>query len=103
MSFVPHLTDPDHGPVRETVFTELFRGARPDEAGVAAIRDARYKVLREYRRSGRPRDQFFDLEQDPFEQTDLTRAELTAEQQKRYEALCAEIDRLRASGPKANK
>lgn len=95
VSFVPHLREPGHAPVRSTVFTELFQGDRPNERSTAAIRDARYKLIRRYRGTLAPKDRFFDLEQDPFEQRDLGRRDKTKAQAAALKALQAEIDRLR--------
>ena len=100
VSFVPHLKDPEHDPLRTTVYTEIFSGNRPDRNNTVAIRDARYKLIRRILRFGKPRDQFFDLEKDPFEQENLIRSKMSAEQKQRHAALGAEIDRLIASAGK---
>ena len=96
-SFVPHLTSARHGTIRNTVFSEIFQGNRPEQSGQAAIRNERYKLLRNYRGGGRPLDRFFDLQEDPFERNDLMRDDMSPLHTKQYLALKQELERLRAT------
>lgn len=57
-----------------------------------AIRDTRYKLLR-----FNLIEEFYDLENDPYEHDNLLERELTAEENEAFVALWDEVARLRAS------
>lgn len=69
VSLVPYFLDPLRPSLRETVFTQTFtpNGDGPYTENDRAVRNARYKLIR---RIGEP-DELYDLDQDPFEDTDL--------------------------------
>jgi hypothetical protein len=102
LSFAPYLANPAQQPLRNIAFSEAFYG--PDyraaaETGFTAVRDDRYKVvqlLSEFAgQDGFPKDEMYDLIEDPFEATDLLLGTLTPAQQARYDFLTAARDALR--------
>ncbi|KAA3606742.1 MAG: sulfatase [Planctomycetota bacterium] len=71
VSVLPYLTHPQQPSIRETVFAEIF-GLGTNPLTVPAgktIRDSRFKLLR----FDSGREEFYDLQQDPFEQENLLR------------------------------
>ncbi|MFT4538938.1 MAG: arylsulfatase B [Planctomycetota bacterium] len=69
ISLVPYFSNP-HLNLRETVYSEIFSpngSVLPIADHRRAIRDRRYKLIRE---NGQP-DEFYDLLQDPFETSNL--------------------------------
>lgn len=93
VSFLSALSNPGAPSPREWIFADVFRGdsGRSDLASYA-MRDEQYKLLR-----FRGTEAFYDLRADPYESDDLLLGELSAEQHGAYEALKAEIERLRTS------
>lgn len=89
VSLVPYLTNAAQAGLRQTVFTEVFTGDVP-QAGSSAIRDERYKLIRV-----NGVEQFYDLQQDPFETQNLAPATLSPVAYQRYVDLACEIARLR--------
>ncbi len=71
ISLTPYLAAPSTPSLRWWVYTEIFNpnGFGPLLNGRAAIRGERYKLIRTA--YGTPEDEFYDLELDPFELTDL--------------------------------
>lgn len=65
VSLVPYLTSPSQTPLRRTVFTEIFDGSAP-QAGASAMRDSRYKLIR-----NNGVDEVYDLAQDLLEMQNL--------------------------------
>jgi arylsulfatase A-like enzyme len=96
VSFVPYLSNPGHASLRSTVFTEEFDGSIPNANGQAAIRDARYKLIRRYPQPGP--EELYDLLRDPFEISNLIGGPLTREQRVAYHRLAAELEKLRPTG-----
>lgn len=92
VSFVPCLANPALA-VRATVYAELFpdnhAGAPPLAGHERAVRETRYKLIR---RDGEP-DELYDLDDDPFERTNLL-PDLSPQEQDAYDALAAELDAL---------
>ncbi|MCA8952864.1 MAG: sulfatase-like hydrolase/transferase [Planctomycetes bacterium] len=96
VSLVPYLTDPNQTPLRQYAFTEQFTGTAwpaPNGNGHATIRDARYKLI--HRWTGA--DELFDLQADPWEQSNLIASANPAVVAAKN-ALLAEITRLRSGG-----
>lgn len=90
------LIDPAGSGPRETAFSEFFQPnfPAPGQAIQAnyGMRDERYKLIR---RTIPFTEEFYDLEQDPFEQIDLLRgASLTPEQVQHYVDLHQALDQL---------
>ncbi|MEM7203684.1 MAG: sulfatase-like hydrolase/transferase [Planctomycetota bacterium] len=97
ISFASHLQQAGAPPVRDMVFAEQFDGDHFGAVGTnmfAAVRDDRYKVVRYYSAAGST-DEFYDLQSDPFEQTDLLLQTLTAAEQIRFDALSTELTTTR--------
>ena len=84
ISFHPYLSNPDRPSIRRTLYSEHFgpNGPPPFEHWRRAIRDERYKLHR-----GSNADQFYDLELDPYEQSDLLEVGLDEAQRERYQYL----------------
>jgi arylsulfatase A-like enzyme len=94
VSMVPYFQG-DHTPLREFVYSEHFKpnGAGPYNVYNRTVRGLRYKLIR--RMDG---EELYDLETDPFEKRDLLRQPfLTPEQRAAYQALDAELTRIRNS------
>lgn len=94
VSFAPYLADPTQTPLRDVVYSEGFQSGSPDDNGFAAARDARYKLIRRYGAAGVTSEEFYDLDVDPFETTDLIGA-LTPSQQAAYTMFDAHILEIR--------
>ena len=100
VSLYPYLRDPGVRDLRDTVFSEMFTPngvTGPYEAQIYAIRDERYKIVRQSFGLGSPSyDEFYDLQLDPFEQSNLLagRVPPTAEAARAYFRLDQELDRL---------
>jgi arylsulfatase A-like enzyme len=86
VSMVPYFADPSVS-LRETVYAETFspNGGPPTDHR-RAIRDERYKLIRQ---TGEP-DEFYDLDNDGFETADLL-PNLNGTQQAAHDALVAEL------------
>ncbi len=71
-SFLPVLDSATAGSPHSLIFTEWFFGDKPNLFGWAIVRDSRYKLIRRFSPIGKPYyDEFYDLETDPFETTNL--------------------------------
>lgn len=92
VSLVPYLADPFQPSIRPWAYAENFR---PNGTGVSgpwqirrrAIRDGRYKLIRVQGAA----DEFYDLQEDPFELLDLVELGLSSEQQAAKQALSAAL------------
>ena len=84
ISFHPYLSDPDRPSIRRTLYSERFapNGPPPFEHWRRAIRDERFKLHRES-----SADQFYDLQLDPYEQSNLLEVGLDEAQMERYRYL----------------
>ena len=88
VSMVPYFRNPDLS-LRETVYSEIFSpngGSLPFASHRRAVRDARYKLIRETGQA----DELYDLSVDPFETMNLAQNP-TPPQQAAYDLL---LDRL---------
>jgi hypothetical protein len=93
VSFMASLTDPAGPSAREWLYAdEFFGGFGGVEGADYAMRNHRYKLLR-----FEGVEEFYDLEEDPYEYDNLLDRELTVNERAEYEALRAEIHRLRSS------
>jgi arylsulfatase A-like enzyme len=93
VSFMASLTDPVGPSAREWLYAdEFFGGFGGVEGADYAMRNHRYKLLR-----FEGVEEFYDLEEDPYEYDNLLDRELTVNERAEYEALRAEIHRLRSS------
>lgn len=81
VSFAPYLAG-DFTPRRTSIYTETFKPnqispgvagqpAFAPEAHSRALRNARFKLIRETKRGAAPEEHFFDLQADPCEEHDL--------------------------------
>lgn len=93
VSLVPYLADPGQESIREHVYSERFypNGFGPYELYRRAIRDERYKLVHLVPEQ---EEHLFDLEQDPYEQSDLLEGTLTLAQAGAYERLWAHMDAM---------
>jgi arylsulfatase A-like enzyme len=74
VSLVPYLSDPDQPGLRSWVYAEHFlpNGHGPPTYRLRTVRDLRYKLIYEYVDLAVPTSRlFFDVENDPFETTNL--------------------------------
>jgi hypothetical protein len=93
VSFLPVLSDPDGPSPRDWVYVdEFFGGFAGVETADYAMRNERYKLLR-----FEGEEEFYDLQDDPFEHENLLGAELSAAERAEYLALQQQIAELRAS------
>ncbi|MCH2173030.1 sulfatase-like hydrolase/transferase [Myxococcota bacterium] len=94
VSFLPHLQNPTQGTLaaRPYVYAETFRpnGFGPYTVEKRAVRNDRYKLIW---RNGTYQE-MFDLELDPFEQTNLLSGTLDAQEQAAYDQLEGFMDGL---------
>lgn len=98
VSLAPYLHDANQAPLRRTVMAEYFRGptwAASQGNGFAAIRDARFKLIRWYNVGDARDEELYDLLTDPFESRDLLARALQPDAQASYLALRDELDELR--------
>jgi arylsulfatase A-like enzyme len=93
VSFFPVLSDPNGSSPRDWVYVdEFFGGFAGVETADYAMRNERYKLLR-----FEGEEEFYDLQDDPFEHENLLVGELSAEQQAEYLTLQEQIATLRNS------
>lgn len=93
-SLVPYLQNTQQAPLRPFAFSEEFVGdtwPAPISNGVAIVRNDRYKLIS---RVGGYQE-LFDLQADPFEQSNLLGSPLTPAQLQAYGALAGELARMR--------
>lgn len=90
VSMVPYLQNPAAKPRRETVFAEIFGplGSAPYNLEGTMMRDQRYKLIRMFT-PGTPGfpEEFYDLQSDPFEHTNLLAGGLSPAQLDAYRLL----------------
>ena len=88
LSLLPLLDDLE-ATVRDTLYADKFRpnGLGPYVAYSRALRDDRYKVIDVQDADGVSLLEFYDLQADPWEQSDLLAAGLTPVEQTAYDAL----------------
>jgi iduronate 2-sulfatase len=99
VSILPYITSTTTAVLRPWVYTELFKPAW-NENWQRAIRDRRYKLIERASANstwGWPAREFFDLQNDPYEKTNLLQRTLTATERDRLNYLNAELDRLLAT------
>ena len=91
VSFAPVLRDPSADGARRTVFSERFRpiGPGPHDLDQVALRDERYKILQDSRRSGQ--FTFHDLQGRFDDGPGRDPATLRGADKERYDALLAEL------------
>jgi arylsulfatase A-like enzyme len=93
VSFMPTLTDPNGPSPRDWIYADVFLGGF---AGIAdanyAIRNERYKLLRHERLI-----ELYDLAEDPFENHDLLKGELSVAEEAAFASLQAQVRELRDS------
>jgi len=98
VSLLPYLADPARStlPARPYVYAEQFspNGEGPYTSEERGIRDERYKLIW---RDGTYQE-FFDLEEDPFEDENLLDGALSTAEQASFAQLVASVDRLRNGG-----
>ncbi|HED65193.1 MAG TPA: sulfatase [Planctomycetes bacterium] len=85
VSLVPYFADPQLPSLRSWVYAERFRPVGATgyvRRAMRAIRDDRYKLILSF-----DRHQFFDLQSDPFELSNLLIGGLTPAEQDRYDQL----------------
>ncbi|MEE8249623.1 MAG: sulfatase-like hydrolase/transferase [Gammaproteobacteria bacterium] len=93
VSIVPYLSSPESPSRRDWVYADVFSGSFLGVANANyAMRNDRYKLLRH-----EGREEFYDLNQDPFEHDDLLEGTMSAGQQAQYESLRDRIQALRES------
>ena len=91
VSFLETLSDPAASP-RDWVYAdEFFGGFEGVETADYAMRDERYKLMR-----FDGVEEFYDLQADPYEHTNLLDGELTADQSAAFDRLKSQVDALRA-------
>lgn len=96
VSLVPYMLDAGIGSLRETLYTEIFLH-RPDTRGAVAIRDQRYKLIRDHW-LGEVKYELYDLQCDPWEEHDLLASgDCAAQTQAAFRRLSGEIEDLWAS------
>ena len=92
ISFMPMLADADAPSPRDWLYAALFFG---DFAGVEtadyAMRNERYKLLR-----FDGEEEFYDLQNDPYEYENLLSGDLTTAERVQYETLREQITELRS-------
>ena len=94
VSFLATLSDPTAS-TREWVYAdEFFGGFAGVETADYAMRDERYKLLR-----FNGVEEFYDLQDDPYEHNNLLAGELSPEESTAYATLRAEVEKLRAGYP----
>ncbi len=94
VSLVPYLSDISHAPIRRFSYADKFVSNLGINYGDFAIRDARYKLI-----SSTARQEFFDLQADPYETEDLIAAgaRLDADAQSAYDSLLSQARALHGS------
>ena len=92
ISLVPYLKDPSHKSLRQTIYSERFSLNHTVRDWRRAIRNSRFKLFINIDNGV---EHFFDLERDPFEQTNLIHQEaLSPEGSKAYGELKAALEAL---------
>ena len=98
ISFARHLRQANQPPARVSVFSEFFVFRSPGRIGASSLRDARFKLIRNYQLNGPPIDELYDLILDPLESYELlSQGALPPGQAAAYLALRTATAQLRAS------
>ena len=92
VSMVPYLRNPNQSPLREFVYTEQFGTSGANQLPGMTLRNDRYKLIRFT--TSPSRDEFYDLQVDPFEKSDLLAGKLSSAQKYNRDLLSAEMIRL---------
>jgi len=95
VSLVPYVTDSAVGPARTYAYSEQFNGTAwpaPLSSGHATIRNDRFKLIQRMTQA----DELYDLQTDPWEQSNLLTGALSSLQQQNFDDLVAQIAALRA-------
>ena len=92
VSLVPYLSDPGRESIREWIYADAFSTELGVRSGEYTMRNDRYKLLVD-----QGVEHFFDLQEDPYEHSDLMAGDLSEEQQAQLDALRAQIDALHGS------
>ncbi len=93
VSFFSALSNPDAQSEREWVYADVFTGGLDGvEDANYAIRNSRYKLLRH-----RGSEEFYDLQEDPYEQSNLLAGGLSSQERAEYLALKERVATLRSS------
>ena len=96
VSFLPILKDLNTPSQREWVYADAFFGSFEGiPTADYAMRNHRYKLLKDFRVT--PAENFYDLQEDPYEHNNLLEGDLTEEQSENYLALKQQIETLRNS------
>jgi arylsulfatase A-like enzyme len=99
VSILPFINSTSTASLRPWVYAEKFDPAW-NQSFQRAIRDRRYKLIERASASstwGWPAREFFDLQNDPYEKTNLLQRTLTTTERSRLDYLNAELDRLLAT------
>ncbi len=93
VSVLSVLSDPDGPSPRDWVYADEFFGSFAGvEMADYAMRNERYKLLR-----FDGAEEFYDLQEDPYEHENLLMGELSAEERSEYRSLREQISNLRNS------
>ena len=96
VSFLPILKDLNTPSQREWVYADAFFGSFEGiPTADYAMRNHRYKLLKDFRVT--PAENFYDLQEDPYEHNNLLEGDLTEEQSENYLALKQQTETLRNS------
>ena len=91
VSFLGALSNPDAPSQRDWVYADVFSGGFEGvEDANYALRNHRYKILRH-----RGSEEFYDLQEDPYEQSNLLAQELSPQERAEYLALKEQVLTLR--------
>ena len=93
VSLAPVFSDPE-STVRDFAYADVFGPQQGLIADRHAIRDDRYKVIRDRRTDTL---EFYDMSVDPFEQDNLLLGELSSAEQQAFNSLVDKMDALQAS------
>jgi arylsulfatase A-like enzyme len=100
LSLVPYLRKPDRPSERAFVFAEIFQPhatAGPYSVEGRAVRDERFKYIHSSFTDPVYGSGFYDLENDPYEQSNLLKLGMTPFERKRYDVLRRAMQQLLGS------
>ena len=93
VSFMPEVADSENPSPRDWLYADMFLGGFAGvESADYAMRNERYKLLR-----FDGEEEFYDLQNDPYEHENLLSGDLTTAERIEYETLRDQITELRAS------
>lgn len=91
VSFVPYLNDPSIDGIRQFAYADYFDGNFSGVEGAKfALRDARYKLLRE---NGEL--EFYDLSKDPMEENNLLTGDMNVADKAKFDSMYAFVTEVR--------